>query len=43
MHHVQGMHETDEADVRATYGYLVDSLRPLGLAYLWFAARRPRR
>jgi 2,4-dienoyl-CoA reductase-like NADH-dependent reductase (Old Yellow Enzyme family) len=34
MHHVQGMHETDEADVRATYGYLVDNLRPLGLAYL---------
>jgi 2,4-dienoyl-CoA reductase-like NADH-dependent reductase (Old Yellow Enzyme family) len=34
MHHVQGMHETDEADVRATYGTLVDQLRPLGLAYL---------
>jgi N-ethylmaleimide reductase len=34
MHHVQGMHEVDEADVRATYGYLVDELRPLGLAYL---------
>jgi 2,4-dienoyl-CoA reductase-like NADH-dependent reductase (Old Yellow Enzyme family) len=34
MHHVQGMHETDEADVRATYGYLVDNLRPSGLAYL---------
>ncbi|TFV90196.1 alkene reductase [Blastococcus sp. CT_GayMR20] len=34
MHHVQGMHEVDEADVRATYGYLVDQLRPLGLAYL---------
>jgi 2,4-dienoyl-CoA reductase-like NADH-dependent reductase (Old Yellow Enzyme family) len=34
MHHVQGMHELDEADVRATYGYLVDQLRPLGLAYL---------
>jgi 2,4-dienoyl-CoA reductase-like NADH-dependent reductase (Old Yellow Enzyme family) len=34
MHHVQGMHETDEADVRATYGQLVDQLRPLGLAYL---------
>ena len=34
MHHVQGMHEVDEADVRATYGYLVDNLRPLGLAYL---------
>jgi 2,4-dienoyl-CoA reductase-like NADH-dependent reductase (Old Yellow Enzyme family) len=28
------MHELDEADVRATYGFLVDSLRPLGLAYL---------
>jgi N-ethylmaleimide reductase len=34
MHHVQGMHEVDEADVRATYGYLVDQLRPLGLAYI---------
>ena len=34
MHHVQGMHETDEADVRATYGPLVDQLKPLGLAYL---------
>jgi N-ethylmaleimide reductase len=34
MHHVQGMHEDDEADVRATYGSLVDQLRPLGLAYL---------
>ncbi len=34
MHHVQGMHEVDEADVRGTYGYLVDQLRPLGLAYL---------
>jgi N-ethylmaleimide reductase len=34
MHHVQGMHEVDEADVRATYGYLVDQLRPLGLAYV---------
>ncbi|MDQ1617134.1 MAG: N-ethylmaleimide reductase, partial [Actinomycetota bacterium] len=34
MHHVQGMHETDETDVRATYGTLVDQLCPLGLAYL---------
>jgi len=34
MHHVQGMHELDQADVRATYGTLVDQLRPLGLAYL---------
>ena len=33
MHNIQGLHEVD-ADVRATYGYLVDSLRPLGLAYL---------
>ncbi len=33
MHHVQGMHEVDEADVRATYGHLLDALRPLGLAY----------
>jgi N-ethylmaleimide reductase len=34
MHHVQGMHEVDESDVRASYGHLVDQLRPLGLAYL---------
>ncbi len=34
MHNVQGMQEVDEADVRATYGHLVDQLRPLGLAYL---------
>ena len=34
MHHVQGMHELDEADVLATYGHLVEQLRPLGLAYL---------
>jgi 2,4-dienoyl-CoA reductase-like NADH-dependent reductase (Old Yellow Enzyme family) len=34
MHHVQGMHELDQDDVRATYGYLVDQLRPLGMAYL---------
>ncbi len=43
MHNVQGMHEVDEADVRATYGYLVDQLRPLGLAYLLGAALRAGR
>ena len=34
MHNVQGMHELDAADVRATYRHLVDQLRPLSLAYL---------
>jgi 2,4-dienoyl-CoA reductase-like NADH-dependent reductase (Old Yellow Enzyme family) len=33
-HNVQGVLETDHDDVRATYGHLVDQLRPLGLAYL---------
>jgi 2,4-dienoyl-CoA reductase-like NADH-dependent reductase (Old Yellow Enzyme family) len=33
-HNVQDALETDPADLRATYGALVDGLRPLGLAYL---------
>ncbi|MET0929616.1 MAG: alkene reductase, partial [Aeromicrobium sp.] len=33
-HNIQGVLEEDAADVAATYGYLVDGLAPLGLAYL---------
>lgn len=33
-HNIQDAFETDRADVLATYGYLLDRLRPLGLAYL---------
>jgi N-ethylmaleimide reductase len=33
-HNIQGTDEPDAADVAATYGYLVDQLAPLGLAYL---------
>jgi len=33
-HNIQDALETDPADLRATYGALVDGLRPLGLAYL---------
>jgi 2,4-dienoyl-CoA reductase-like NADH-dependent reductase (Old Yellow Enzyme family) len=33
-HNIQGVLETDEDDVRATYRTVVDGLRPLGLAYL---------
>ena len=33
-HNIQGALETDRDDVRATYGALLDALRPLGLAYL---------
>jgi N-ethylmaleimide reductase len=33
-HQVLGMDETDDADLAATYGALVDGLAPLGLAYL---------
>ncbi|MEO8284363.1 MAG: tRNA-dihydrouridine synthase, partial [Pseudarthrobacter sp.] len=33
-HQVQGIAETDAADVRATYEVLVDSIAPLKLAYL---------
>jgi 2,4-dienoyl-CoA reductase-like NADH-dependent reductase (Old Yellow Enzyme family) len=34
MHNIQDASETDLADVEATYGALVDAIRPLGLAYL---------
>lgn len=33
-HNVQGATETDAADIRETYGILVDALSPLKLAYL---------
>ena len=33
-HNIQGALETDDADALATYGALVDGLKPLGLAYL---------
>ena len=33
-HNIQGALETDRDDVLATYGTLLDQLRPLGLAYL---------
>jgi N-ethylmaleimide reductase len=33
-HNIQDALETDRADVLATYGTLLDELRPLGLAYL---------
>nr|WP_328842496.1 alkene reductase [Nakamurella leprariae] len=33
-HNIQDALETDRADVLATYGALLDALRPLGLAYL---------
>jgi 2,4-dienoyl-CoA reductase-like NADH-dependent reductase (Old Yellow Enzyme family) len=33
-HNIQDALETDREDVRATYGALLDALRPLGLAYL---------
>ncbi len=33
-HDIQDALETDRDDVRATYGTLLDALRPLGLAYL---------
>ncbi|MGI4894543.1 MAG: alkene reductase, partial [Janthinobacterium lividum] len=33
-HNIQDAFETDAADVEATYGLLMDALRPLGLAYL---------
>lgn len=34
MHNVQGCTETDEQDVRATYGALLDGIKHLGLAYM---------
>ncbi|MGK5112533.1 alkene reductase [Geodermatophilus sp. CPCC 205506] len=40
-HDIQGALETDRADVLATYGALLDQLRPLGLAYLSVLHREP--
>jgi N-ethylmaleimide reductase len=40
-HNIQGALETDRDDARATYGYLLDQLRPLGLAYLSVLHREP--
>jgi 2,4-dienoyl-CoA reductase-like NADH-dependent reductase (Old Yellow Enzyme family) len=33
-HNIQDAHEPDHDDVLATYGHLLEQLRPLGLAYL---------
>ncbi len=40
-HGIQGALEPDRADVLATYGGLLDRLRPLGLAYLSVLHREP--
>jgi N-ethylmaleimide reductase len=40
-HGIQGALEPDRADVLATYGALLDQLRPLGLAYLSVLHREP--
>ncbi|WP_457026834.1 alkene reductase [Geodermatophilus sp. SYSU D01119] len=40
-HDIQDALETDRDDVLATYGALVDQLRPLGLAYLSVLHREP--
>jgi 2,4-dienoyl-CoA reductase-like NADH-dependent reductase (Old Yellow Enzyme family) len=40
-HDIQDAYETDRGDVLATYGALVDQLRPLGLAYLSVLHREP--
>jgi 2,4-dienoyl-CoA reductase-like NADH-dependent reductase (Old Yellow Enzyme family) len=40
-HNIQDAWETDRDDVLATYGTLVDQLRPLGLAYLSVLHREP--
>ncbi|BCW18285.1 alkene reductase [Arthrobacter sp. NtRootA9] len=40
-HNVQGIAETDAADVRATYEVLVDSIAPLNLAYLSILHHQP--
>ena len=40
-HNVQGALELDAADVRATYGHLVDALAPLKLAYLSILHKDP--
>ncbi|MCU1671327.1 MAG: NADH:flavin oxidoreductase/NADH oxidase [Blastococcus sp.] len=40
-HNIQGAFETDRDDVLATYGSLLDQLKPLGLAYLSVLHREP--
>jgi len=41
-HNVQGIAETDAADVRATYQVLVDTIAPLNLAYLSILHHDPK-
>lgn len=41
-HNVQGISETDSADVRATYEVLVDTIAPLNLAYLSILHHDPK-
>lgn len=41
-HNVQGIAETDAADVRATYEVLVDTIAPLNLAYLSILHHDPK-
>ncbi|MDR6436975.1 2,4-dienoyl-CoA reductase-like NADH-dependent reductase (Old Yellow Enzyme family) [Paenarthrobacter nicotinovorans] len=41
-HNVQGIAETDPADVRATYQVLVDTIAPLNLAYLSILHHDPK-
>jgi 2,4-dienoyl-CoA reductase-like NADH-dependent reductase (Old Yellow Enzyme family) len=40
-HNIQDAFETDRDDVLATYGHLLDQLRPLGLAYLSVLHKEP--
>ena len=40
-HNIQGVAETDESDVAATYGALLEGIAPLGLAYLSVLHREP--
>jgi N-ethylmaleimide reductase len=40
-HNIQDVFETDRDDVLATYGSLLDQLRPLGLAYLSVLHKEP--
>ncbi|AWG98934.1 1,2-oxophytodienoate reductase [Rhodococcus ruber Chol-4] len=40
-HNIQDAYETDRDDVLATYGALLDRLRPLGLAYLSVLHKEP--
>ncbi|GGY17690.1 alkene reductase [Streptomyces minutiscleroticus] len=40
-HNIQDALETDRDDVLATYGHLMDQLRPLGLAYLSVLHKEP--